>query len=78
MLPFKDLKGKGGGSFANHRSPKVGEGPNAEFQCDRFVGPMRTRDETALFLIATRDIKAGQFIRVNYGNRFLQATKTNL
>ncbi len=80
LLCFASLKGKGGGSFANHEWQEDGQcGPNAELVPDRFVkGPMRTRDETALFLVATRDIQSGEFIHVNYGRNFVKSSKSNI
>ena len=77
-LSFADMKGKGGGSFANHRSPKDEDGPNAVFEPDRFIGTLGSRDETALFLIAKRDIRPGDFIRVDYGSMFIRSSKTNI
>jgi hypothetical protein len=78
LLSYGALKGKGGGSFANHRSRRDGLGPNAEFEPDRFIGKNGTRDETVLILIAIREIPAGEFIRVSYGDMFTTSNKTNL
>ena len=79
FLDFKALKGKGGGSFANHQFSWEGEGPNAALVPDEFAnGPMRTRDESALFLVAQKDISSGEFIHVNYGEKFVRSSKSNI
>ena len=78
ILPYTSLKGKGGGSFANHQSKTDGDGPNAEFQPNRFTGKHGARDETGLFIIAIRDIRPGEFIHVNYGDKFINSSKSNI
>lgn len=78
VLSFGLLKGKGGGSFANHKSLHDGDGPNAALQSDRFIGRYGMRDETALFVVATRDINAGEFIRVSYTDQFVNGSKSNI
>ena len=78
VLPFSALKEKRGDSFASHCSKGDKDGPNAAFQPDRFIGKAGVRDGTSLFLIAIRNIKAGEFIRVNYGTMFTNSSKTNI
>jgi hypothetical protein len=79
-LTWTDLKGRGGGSFANH-SPN-GEGnasivPDRTSRCStdmssRYVGAY------ALILVARRFIPSGAFIRVDYGKGFVNSKRSNL
>ena len=70
-LPRNELHGLGGGSFANHSLY-----PNAEF---------RQHDTAAtgpcpffIVLVATKLIKPGDFVRINYGTRFLSSEISNI
>ena len=81
ILTSAALKGKGGGSFANHKDSRDGlvrERPNAELQPDRFIGKLGSRDATALFLVAICDIKAGEFVHVSYSDMFVCSSKSNI
>jgi hypothetical protein len=66
-----DLRGKGGGSFANHCS----SGPNAKLVRDN----SRTEgDSYGVFLVATKVIKPGKFIHVDYGKAFVGSKISNI
>jgi hypothetical protein len=62
-----DLHGRGGGSFCNHD-----ENPNAEF----VTSP--DDEGLGLFVVAKRDIRAGEFINVDYKKSFLNSVWTNI
>ena len=62
-----DWRGKGGGSLCNHSDQ-----PNAILTRDM------TGDGYGVYVIAREDIKAGQFIHVDYGKRFITSNKSNI
>jgi SET domain-containing protein len=67
LISMADVKGFGGGSFCNHD-----DNPNAQF--------IRSSkgDGLGIFVMAKRDIKAGEWISVNYNNQFLNSVYSNL
>ena len=69
-LPFAELQGLGGGSFANHCDT-----PNAMMLADpdAFNG-----SAFCLFLVAKRFISRGEFIYVSYGKGFLSSSISNM
>ncbi len=66
-IALHELKGFGGGSFCNHSAS-----PNAK------LVPSDKWDRLGLFVVATKDIGAGEFITVNYKRGFLNSRWTNL
>lgn len=66
----EELQGFGGGSFCNY-SPE----PNARLVRDSGICE---GDGYGLFVVALRDIVAGEFITVDYGSTFLASNKSNL
>jgi SET domain-containing protein len=65
-----DWKGRGGGSICNHAEEK--EIQNAELVRDI------SDDGYGIFIVSTRDIRAGELIHVDYGKRFLKSVKANI
>jgi SET domain len=66
-LTRSEWRGRGGGSLCNHS-----ETPNALLVRDG------AGDGYGVYVVALRDIIAGQFIHVDYGKGFLTSNKTNL
>ena len=66
-LSLSEWKGRGGGSICNHDNH-----PNAALVRDK------SGDGYGIFVVSNQEIKAGDFIHVNYGNGFLNSKKSNL
>jgi hypothetical protein len=66
-IALHELKGFGGGSFCNHS-----DHPNAE------LVPSDRDDGLGLFIVAIKDIEAGEFITVNYSSKFLNSKWRNI
>jgi hypothetical protein len=66
-LPRQDWRGRGGGSMCNYDND-----PNATLQRDC------SGDGYGIFVIARRDIRAGEFIHVDYGKSFIRSNKSNI
>ena len=62
-----DWRGRGGGSLCNHS-----DNPNAMLVRDN------SNDGYGVFVVAIRDVMAGDFVHVDYGKGFLQSTKSNI
>ena len=66
-LSIEDWHGRGGGSLCNHS-----DNPNAELVRDA-VG-----DGYGIYVVALRQIYAGEFIHVDYGKSFIRSSKSNI
>ena len=64
------LHGFGGGSFCN-----FSHNPNAKLVRDNGV---TEGDGYGIFVVATRMIKSGEFITVDYGSTYLASNKSNI
>ena len=62
-----EWRGRGGGSLCNHN-----DDPNASLARDT------EGDGYGVFVVARRNISAGEFIHVDYGKRFIQSSKSNI
>jgi len=69
-LSRKDLQGFGGGSFANHSFE-----PNARFQQN---GNPSVASPFFIVLVALKPILVGEFIHVDYGNKFIESSISNM
>jgi hypothetical protein len=69
-MSIEELHGCGGGSFCNYS-----QSANARLVRDN---GSTEADGYGLFVVANRQISAGEFITVDYGSTFLSSSKSNI